>query len=80
MDDTTRKVLKRVVAQFHTGIRKPFGLDGNIYKLMQYSNDETYVSMDVPGRTYYEELPVPLTVDGLHGAIIQMQVKVVHEA
>jgi hypothetical protein len=34
VDDQTKRVLRRVCAQFHTGIRKPFGIHGKMYKLV----------------------------------------------
>ena len=32
-DDQCRKVLRRVCAQYKTGIRKPFGVHGRMYRL-----------------------------------------------
>jgi hypothetical protein len=38
VNEHNRKVLKRVCAQYHTGIRKPFGVNGKIYKLVTWGN------------------------------------------
>jgi len=47
MNDQTRKVLRRVCAQYYTGIRKPFGIDGVIYQITSRSDTMT------PGDTEY---------------------------
>ena len=64
MDDQTRKVLRRVCAQYYTGIRKPFGIDGVIYQIKrdryapseENENDFLAWQDDVTGKIVWQPL------------------------
>lgn len=77
MDDTTRRVLKRVVAQYRTGIRKPFGVDGHLYYLA-YDGGHDFLVFDTPGKRHHFVIH-EVSIDGVWLAIQQATIHQVHE-
>lgn len=83
MDDVSRKVLKRVVAQTNGGIRKPFGIDGLIYKIENdgYSaNPEDLMVCQKDGSFYWMERLEKLSVEDLWNAIQKITLRKVMES
>ena len=81
MDDQTRKVLRRVCARYNTGIRKPFGVEGRIFRLVQDGdNDMIGVVFDDIKHRYYVEPIWELTPDGIMQAIVMGDTRYIMES
>lgn len=86
MDDATRKVLRRACARFHTGILKPFPIEGILVKL---SNEKVWDDMN--GTKYDGSLIVEMvetgtlfihlkkvTPESIYEGYLQFQVNMIH--
>ena len=74
-DPNTRKVLKRVIAQHNTGIRKPFGLYGNIYKLVLFC-DSTGLRFDnADGYNWHTEMLHEVSPNAILDAINTWEIR-----
>lgn len=84
MDDVTRKVLKRVVAQTNGGIRKPFGVDGLIYSIQNDGYSQTTTDLIVCQKDnsfwWMERIEGNLSVESIWNAIEKITLRKVIES